>query len=169
MTAASDTQLLIGLGSNLLPARHVPQALRLLRQTFGDLRLSTLYRTRPLGDPRQPPYVNGVIGAVTTRSLAATRAALRAIEQRCGRVRGPGARVAACSMDLDLLAFGDTVLPEEHLPAPELLERDFCLVPAAAVLPDWVHPGVGLTLRQLAAARFPSPTHILGPVDWLAV
>ena len=56
MKTPSETQLLIGLGSNLHPARHVPRAIRLLREAFADVRLSTFYRTRPLGDPRQPPY-----------------------------------------------------------------------------------------------------------------
>ena len=164
MAAPPETTLLIGLGSHLRPALHLPQAIRLLRQTFVGVRLSTFYRTRPIGDPSQSPYVNGVTIAVTPLSLAATRAALRAIEAQCGRVRAPDPRHAAPTLDLDLLAFGDTALPEEQLPAPDLLERDFCLLPAAELRPEWVHPGVGQTLRQLAAERFPRPTHILGPV-----
>jgi 2-amino-4-hydroxy-6-hydroxymethyldihydropteridine diphosphokinase len=164
MTIPSDTQLLIGLGSNADPARHVPQAVRLLREAFGGARLSTLYHTRPLGNPHQPPYVNGVIAAVTPLSLAATRAALRAIEQQCGRSRDPGQDGAAPTMDLDLLAFGAAVLADDHLPAPELLERDFCLVPAAEVLPDWVHPLLGKSLRTLAAERFPQRPNILHAV-----
>ena len=169
MIASSDTQLLIGVGSNVDPARYVPQAIRLVRETFSVVRLSTLYHTRPLGDPRQPAYVNGVIAAVTRLPIAATRAALRAIEYQCGRVRDPGQRSAARTMDLDLLAFGDAVLPDEDLPAPELLERDFCLIPAAEVLPDWVHPLLGKPLRTLAAERFPQRPNILGPVAFAAV
>jgi 2-amino-4-hydroxy-6-hydroxymethyldihydropteridine diphosphokinase len=165
MSALPGTQLLIGLGSGAAPTQYLPQAIRLLRERFGEVRLSTFYRTRPMGDPRQAPYVNGVAVALTTLSLADTRAALRAIEAQCGRVRGPRARPAAPTVDLDLLAMGSQVLANEDLPAAELLERDFCLIPAAELLPDWVHPGVGRTLRQLAAERFPRPTHILGPVD----
>jgi 2-amino-4-hydroxy-6-hydroxymethyldihydropteridine diphosphokinase len=166
MATLPNLQLLIGVGSNVDPARHVPHAVRLLRGVFGEVRLSTFYWTHPLGDPCQPPYVNGAIVAVTPLSLAHSRAALRAIEQQCGRVRDPGDRFAARTLDLDLLAAGNLVLAAEELPAPELLERDFCLIPAAEVLPDWVHPGVGRTLRQLAAERFPESTHMIGPVDF---
>ncbi len=164
MAAPADIQLLIGLGSNVAPATHVPRAIGLLRDVFGDLRLSTFYHTRPLGDPRQSPYVNGVISARTSLSLAAVRAALRAIETRCGRVRGPGARPTLATLDLDLLAAGDHVLAEERLPSPDLLERDFCLIPAAELLPDWVHPVLGKTLRTLAVERFPQRPNILGVV-----
>jgi 2-amino-4-hydroxy-6-hydroxymethyldihydropteridine diphosphokinase len=166
MAMLPDLQLLIGLGSNLDPATHVPRAIRLLRATFGAVRLSTFYHTRPLGDPHQPPYVNGVILVGSPLPLAAARAALRAIEHQCGRVRHPGARCAARTLDLDLLAAGDLVLADQDLPAPGLLERDFCLIPAAELLPDWVHPTVGQPLRLLATERFPQPTHIIGPVHF---
>lgn len=165
MAAPSDSQLLIGLGSGAFPAQHLPQAVRLLRGQFGELRLSTFYRTRPLGDPRQPAYVNGVVSARTSLSLAAVRAALRAIEAQCGRVREPSARrTAPPTLDLDLLAMGDQVLVGEDLPAADLLERDFCLIPAAELLPDWVHPVLGKPLRTLAVERFPQRPNILGMV-----
>jgi 2-amino-4-hydroxy-6-hydroxymethyldihydropteridine diphosphokinase len=166
VSAARGTLILIGVGSNLQPRRHVPRALRLLRETFGSLTCSTFYRTRPLGRPDQPPYANGVAVAATCLALPAVRAALRAIEYECGRVRDQQEHFAARTMDLDLLAFGEAVLPDQNLPAAELLERDFCLVPAAEVLPEWLHPVLGRPLRQLAAERFPTCPNILGPVPF---
>ncbi len=157
--------ILIGLGSNTAPGRWVPQALRRLRVPFPDLRVSTLYLTRPLGEADQPPYVNGVLAASTALALPAVRAVLRAVEADCGRRRDPQRRFAPRTMDLDLLAYGDRVEPAEDLPARELLERDFCLVPAAEVQPDWVHPLEGRALADLARERFPSCPNILGPAD----
>ena len=157
--------ILVGLGSNTAPARWVPRALRLLRVSFPDLRASTLYLTRPLGDPDQPAYVNGVLAATTPLALPAVRAVLRAVEAACGRVRDPQRRLAPRPMDLDLLAYDERVEPAEDLPARELLERDFCLVPAAEILPDWVHPLAGRTLLDLARERFPSCPNILAPAD----
>jgi len=153
----------VGVGSNVQPDHHVPQALRRLRETFPNLAISTFYTTRPLEGRDQDPYANGVVAAVTPLDLAAVRAALRRIEHLCGRVRDPRERFASRTMDLDLLVFGDVILPAEHLPAEELLERDFCLVPAAEVLPDWVHPVLGKPLRTLAAERFPVRPNILSP------
>jgi len=166
MDSSSQTAILIGVGSNAAPECWVPAAVRLVRDAFGAVRLSTFYLTRPLGDPAQPPYVNGVIAASTALALPGVRAALRGIESRCGRVRDPQKRFAARTMDLDLLTFGNAVLAAEGLPAAELLERDFCLLPAAELWPDWVHPTIGRTLRQLATERFPQRPNILGPAGF---
>ncbi len=169
MNTTPGTTILIGLGSNSAPRRWVPRAVHLLQDAFGAVRLSTFYLTRPLGDVAQPPYVNGVIAAATPLELPAVRAALRGIESQCGRVRDPQNRFAARTMDLDLLAFGSGILAAEGLPAPELLERDFCLVPAAELLPSWVHPVARRSLAELAAERFPERPNILGPVGFRCV
>jgi len=78
------------------------------------------------------------------------------------------------TLDLDLLAVGDSVLPDAFvqarwrdlplaaqightpdqmiLPHPRLQDRAFVLVPLADVAPDWVHPSTGATVRQMLAA-----------------
>jgi 2-amino-4-hydroxy-6-hydroxymethyldihydropteridine diphosphokinase len=94
---------------------------------------------------------------------------LHAIEARFGRerVRRWGPR----TLDLDLLAYGELVLPdavtqdrwrglspadqatqapaELILPHPRLQDRAFVLVPLADVAPDWRHPRLGLTVLEM--------------------
>jgi 2-amino-4-hydroxy-6-hydroxymethyldihydropteridine diphosphokinase len=83
---------------------------------------------------------------------------LLAIETRLGRVRE--IKWGNRTIDLDLLmwraADGTTPTFEDEavrIPHPYLLDRDFALVPAAAVAPTWVHPVSGLTLADEVARR----------------
>ena len=62
-------------------------------------------------------------------------------------------------IDLDLLLYGDVVMETEELtlPHPEMQDRRFVLEPLAEIAPDWVHPGLRVTvlamLERVAADR----------------
>lgn len=158
--------VLIGLGSNLCPEVHVPFALRELRARFTEARVSTIYWTRPLKGLDQPPYANGVVAATTLLLPCQVKRALRELEDRAGRERQPGQSHAPRTLDLDLLAYGDSPVPELGLPDEELVERDFVLLPAAELHPGWRHPLLGRTLAELARELFPMPPNIIGPVTF---
>lgn len=165
MTAHGDHKILIGLGSNLQPSKYIPEALRQLQRAFSDVTVSTLYRTRPLNERYQPAYINGVVAAVTELPLTDVRAALNRIEDACARERDPTDAYASRTLDLDLLAYDDEDDRSRDLPADDLLERDFCLIPAAELWPRWRHPRLHETLEQLAHTRFPCPPNILHSVS----
>lgn len=161
---ADDTvTILIGLGSNLDPEQHLPRAVGWLAERFAAVRVSTFYRTRPLGDAAQPPFVNGVAAALTNTPVPEVKACLRELEARAGRQRTAD-KYAPRTLDLDLLLYGALLAEAWQLPAPELLTRDFVLLPAAELLPQWRHPVLGRPLADLAAQRFPQPVSMLGPV-----
>jgi 2-amino-4-hydroxy-6-hydroxymethyldihydropteridine diphosphokinase len=141
-------------------------AIRELREAFSAVRVSTIHWTKPLGGLDQPRYANGVVAAQTNRPTADVKAVLRAIEAKAGRERVREHSHASRTLDLDLLTYGDLVIPELGLPDNDLVERDFVLIPAAELAPDYVHPLRGQTLSALATALFPVPQHMLGPVDF---
>ena len=58
----------------------------------------------------------------------------------------PGSSISICSWLRDLVWRG----PELELPHPRFHQRAFALVPAAELVPDWVHPLVGRTIGDLA-------------------
>ena len=165
------TGVYVGLGSNLdCPEQQVTRALAALGVLPGThlLNSSSLYRSRPMGPPGQPDYVNAVAALQTELAPLALLRALQAIEQRHGRApRGrrrllsPRDRWGPRVLDLDLLLYGDLREHGDHLqlPHPGISERDFVLIPLLELDPDVFIPGKGL---NLAAENQLFRLHILG-------
>ena len=144
----------VGLGSNLDdPVAQVRGALSELA-AIDDTRVvatSRLYRSKPLGPPAQPDYVNAVAGLLTRLTPASLLVAMQAIEERHGRDRS-GPRWGPRTLDLDLLLYDGRELCEAALvlPHPHLHERNFVLVPLAEIAPTVSVPGHG-RVEALAA------------------
>ena len=118
-------------------------------------RLSRWYETAPLLPGPQPSYVNGVIRLAGEVDPAGLLAALQAIEARAGRVRGEPN--AARSLDLDIIDIDSQLrdAPDPVLPHPRAHLRAFVLVPLIDVAPDWVHPRLHRSARDLLNALQP--------------
>jgi 2-amino-4-hydroxy-6-hydroxymethyldihydropteridine diphosphokinase len=146
-------RVVVGLGSNLGDrVRHLEVAVRGLSRVVRVEALSSLYRTEAVGDERQPEFLNLVLVGSTLLTPRALLAAMQRLERRLGRERPyPG---AARTLDLDLLDHGGRVItsPELVLPHPRLHQRGFVLHPLAEVAPEWLHPVLGRTAPELAAA-----------------
>jgi len=152
--------ILIGLGANLPADLGPPRAtlesvLRAFpRVGIGLVQLSRWYESAPQPSSDQPWYVNAVADVATTLGPAALLTQLHAIEAEFGRVRR--APHAARTVDLDLLAYGDEVLAGAvTLPHPRLHERAFVLNPLVDVAPEWRHPVLGRSAKDLLAALPP--------------
>ena len=155
------TRTLVALGANLGErARTFEGALAALSREVGPLLARSRWiETEPLlppgADPtRHPPYLNGVVLLETDLAPEAVLARLLSIERRFGRDRTrEGGRWMPRTLDLDLLAMEDLVrpFPDPVLPHPRLHERRFVLEPLVEVWPDWRHPLLGRTARELLA------------------
>lgn len=150
--------ILIALGSNVGGrAALLAQALAAIEAAgIAVLAQSALHETPALlpegaAPEWDMPYLNQVVAVETEMDAPALLAALKTIEQQLGRQdRG---RWGPREIDLDLLAYEQAQLhgAELTLPHPQLQARRFVLSPLVEIAPDWVHPTLHKTARQLLA------------------
>lgn len=188
---APQRHVLLALGSNLPqsstePSEILPRSLQaLVARGVGVHDVSRLFRTPCFPPGAGPDYVNAAASLTTDLAPHDLLAILHDVEAEFGRERVQrwGSRV----LDLDLLAWGDAVVPDRAtferwlslpaerqrtetpdrliLPHPRLHERAFVLVPLAEVAPDWRHPFLGRTVVQMRDALPPEALRDIVPLE----
>jgi 2-amino-4-hydroxy-6-hydroxymethyldihydropteridine diphosphokinase len=131
-------EVFVGIGSNIDAELNLREALAKLRARFGEIEVSSVYRSPAFGFEGDD-FLNIVVGFGTSLAAAEVDAALSAIEYAGGRVRAPS-RFAPRTLDLDLLIHGGCVDPRQRLPRDDVLAYPFVLGPLAEIAPDLVHP-----------------------------
>ncbi|KQZ65280.1 2-amino-4-hydroxy-6-hydroxymethyldihydropteridine pyrophosphokinase [Lysobacter sp. Root559] len=143
----------LSLGSNLDAAEHLRGAIAALRERFGEVVLSPVYRTRAVGFVGADFYNSAAIvdSELEPQTLNDW---LHALEDRHGRVR-TGPRYGDRTLDIDIVLYDDRLLEGPgnlRIPRPEL-KHAFVLRPLADIAPDLVVPGDGRTLAELWRAH----------------
>jgi len=148
---------------------------RLARRGARGMRVSRFFRTPCFPPGAGPDYVNAAAVLRLDAGPAGVLECLHAVEVEFGRERA--GRWGRRTLDLDLIAAGEEVLPDRAthdrwrdlppeariahtpdrliLPHPRLQDRAFVLVPLADVAPGWRHPVLGMTVREMLAALPP--------------
>lgn len=131
------TRYAIGLGSNLGDRhRHLFEACAELERRLGELTVSGVYETEPVGGPAQDPYLNAVVLVESELPPLELLDLLQDIERARGRERtvewGPR------TLDLDIIASDGPSVATSRLevPHPRAIEREFVLRPLVDVWPD---------------------------------
>lgn len=170
--------VLLGIGANLPspvgpPGVTIKESLKeLARNNIALVSVSRLFQTPAFPPGSGADYVNAAVLCKTQIDAPAILAILNRVENKFGRTRQH--RWEPRTLDIDLLAVGDQVLPDPAthvtwrglgpeaqkarfpteliLPHPRLHERAFVLIPLADVAPDWVHPILRLNVLDMLAA-----------------
>jgi 2-amino-4-hydroxy-6-hydroxymethyldihydropteridine diphosphokinase len=140
----------LGLGSNVgEKEQHLTEALFLISQICTIQKKSHLYRTEPVGYLKQDWFLNCVIEVQTDLSPEELLSSLLAIEHSLGRIKTvpKGPRI----IDIDILFYADQIIQTHQLiiPHPSVHERLFMLRPLLDINPDFVHPVLKKSIKEL--------------------
>ncbi|MCB0338632.1 MAG: 2-amino-4-hydroxy-6-hydroxymethyldihydropteridine diphosphokinase, partial [Bdellovibrionales bacterium] len=115
---------------------------------------ATIIETKPLTSSyleEQSNFLNTVVKLESSRSPIEILGILQSIEVKLGRIRDPNFRWAPRTIDLDLLYVGNIVMSTKSLilPHPEIQNRIFVLEPLAEIAPNFIHPRLGLSTKEM--------------------
>lgn len=142
----------IALGSNMGDREaYLKEAVEKLRQTRGVVvqKVSDFIRTAPYGGVEQDDFLNGAAAIDTLLLPQELLALLHTIEQQAGRTReihwGPR------TLDLDIIFYDKLTVEEDTLIIPhiDMQNRDFVLKPLLQICPNYRHPVLLKTIREL--------------------
>lgn len=113
------------------------------------LRSSPVYETNPVGGPPQGKFLNAAWEVETELAPEDLLGVLRAVEYSLGRRRH--LLNEPRTIDLDILFYDGLIVEREGLkiPHPRLCGRRFVLKPLSDLIPDFIHPAFGRSVKDL--------------------
>jgi 2-amino-4-hydroxy-6-hydroxymethyldihydropteridine diphosphokinase len=123
-----DHTAVLGLGSNVDPARHLRLAIRRLREVVVVEAVSTAWQSPAVGSDG-PDYVNAAVLVRTPMRKEWLMARLKEIEDELGRMRTQG-QPARLKIDIDIVVFDSEICEND------LWIQAYRAVPVAELLPE---------------------------------
>ncbi|MEQ6118590.1 2-amino-4-hydroxy-6-hydroxymethyldihydropteridine diphosphokinase [Reichenbachiella sp. MALMAid0571] len=139
---------------NLAIARsNIEEVLGIVKQS------SAIYETEPWGRSDQDTFLNQVLEVDTINDPDQTLFICLEIEKTMGRVRIE--KWMERIIDIDILYFNDAIISTDGLmiPHPEIQNRRFTLVPLVEIAPDYIHPIMKKSNKDLLD-KCPDPLNV---------
>jgi 2-amino-4-hydroxy-6-hydroxymethyldihydropteridine diphosphokinase len=153
MTTTPQTPVFLLLGSNMGNRMQLLERACCMLQESGVWveKKSSVYESAPWGFEAAQTFLNMALQVRTSLLPQRLLQAAQLVEQRMGRVRTAGSGYASRPIDIDILFYGDEVVSAPLLTIPHTLlhERRFALAPLAELAPEFVHPVLQKTMREL--------------------
>ncbi len=139
----------ISIGSNIDKEIHIPSSLKALRKLFGDLVVSSVYETEPVGFVGDK-FHNLVVQFESELSAKEVAKLLRQVELDHGRSRDSH-KFSARTLDLDLILYGEQAISDGRvqIPRDEIERYAFVLEPLAEIAAERRHPISGKSYGEL--------------------
>lgn len=128
-------------------------AAELIQNRIGKIiQSSAIYETEAWGNKDQPAFYNQVHIVESTFSAEEIMKKILAIEKQMGRIRT--IKNAARIIDIDILFFNEEIINSPNLIIPhiEISNRRFVLMPLSELSPDFVHPVLNKSIKDLLSA-----------------
>lgn len=151
-TPTTLKKVYLALGTNLGDRiKNLRLALSQLRERgVHILKVSKVYESPPLGFESKNLFLNLVLLAETSLSPQALFFEAKCVEFFLGRKQAKA--YADREIDIDIIFYEDLIIDTEYLkiPHPRALERAFVMLPLLEIASEFIHPGFGLTIKELA-------------------
>lgn len=149
----------LGLGSNLGDKKScLNRAIMNINERIGRvISRSSFYDTTPWGFQSNNRFLNAVVKIETKLTPEELLTITQQIEKESGRQKKSVSGIYSDrNIDIDILFYNTLILKNEHLEIPHALiqERDFVLLPMVEIAPDFIHPVLHLTMRDLLQQLF---------------
>ncbi len=149
--ARKKVKLFLSLGSNIGDKyENLRRAKSLLEKNYIIiLKSSKIYTTKPFGYTDQDDFLNECLLCHTDKTPEDVLNVIKEIESNLKRKRiirwGPR------TIDVDILFYDNEIINKDDLtvPHPGIPERDFVLRPLMDLEPDFVHPILNKTIKEL--------------------
>jgi 2-amino-4-hydroxy-6-hydroxymethyldihydropteridine diphosphokinase len=162
--------IILALGSNAPGAwgtseETLQHAVKLISSTTTQLiAISAVYKSKAVGPGMQRQYLNAVVIVAASLPVGILLRRFKAMERSSGRKSGAGQRWGPRTLDIDIIdhrgrVFGRPVKSRGSrpprlqtnliLPHPQMHRRVFVLAPLLKVEPNWWHPTLNRSGKQL--------------------
>ena len=141
------TQVFIGIGSSINREENILQGIRLLKEYFGEITLSSVFESEAVGF-QGGNFYNLVAELYSELVIEELIYILKKIEVQLGRPE-KAIKYAPRTLDLDLLLYDQKIDTTRDIPRAEILENAFVLQPLAELAPNLLHPIIALSYHEL--------------------
>lgn len=144
----------LSIGSNINAIENITSAISELKKIGEIEKISSYYKTSPVGKVFQPVFINLVLQMNFNQDYSLSFVSnliniIKNIEKKSGRKQrikwGPR------ELDIDILTVNNYIINSDIITIPHkyINFRKFVLIPLKEIVPDFIHPVTGINIDQI--------------------